>query len=354
MLKIVSSVLPWMLVAFGVLLVYASFSYEDEEGKIQSRLEEWWIRIDDFKRQALSSHIAFMKVLASLLAGFLDRLFGVRLFSLQSLGVSICYSTFWIGIFLWVATKLNPTPETADFHALSIAGFGVLFGTIPALAGKTNWSFIGIRLIHIWFVALLYISLDNFLLPFGQIILFVLVQPGMEKARAPGRASLGCAFLLTAILVGIVFAVFLFAAFICIMRFTTSAIARSTNPVKIIGLTILNVVPVVVFYCLFKLFAFVANFSDRVATIMSFLAFVLMFCGIMLNIAFILSAGLAVSLAVVLLLHHLFWPLIQRPLYRLQALGIGKRPLLIRLVGLTLIGAAFGKHEWLSSIIQKL
>ena len=36
----------------------ASFSYEDEEGKIQSRLEEWWIRIDDFKRQALSSHVA--------------------------------------------------------------------------------------------------------------------------------------------------------------------------------------------------------------------------------------------------------------------------------------------------------
>jgi hypothetical protein len=344
MVKILGSIFPWILGGLGVLLVYASFSYEDEEGKIQSRLEEWWIRIDDFKRQALSSHIAFMKVLASVLTSFLDRLFGVRLFSLQSFGVSMCYSIFWLGIFLMIAVKLNPTPETADVHALNIAGFGLLFGTIPALMGKTSWNFIGIRFIHIWFVALLYVSFENFFLPFGYIVLFALVQPGMEKG----------AFLFTAIIIGVVFAVFLFATFICIMRSTTKAIAHSTNPMKIIGLTILNAVPVVIFYGLFKLFIFIAHSSDRVAMIMSFLAFIIICCGIMLNLAFILSAALFVCLAVVLLLHHLFWPLIQRPLYKLQALGVAKRPLLFRFIGLTLIGLAFGKHEWLWSIIAKL
>jgi hypothetical protein len=32
----------------------------DEEGKIQSKLEDFWIRVDDFQNLALTRHVAFM------------------------------------------------------------------------------------------------------------------------------------------------------------------------------------------------------------------------------------------------------------------------------------------------------
>jgi len=58
------TVLHWAIGVLGVLLIYLSFSYETEDGKIQNRLEEWWIRVSDYRNQLLSRHVAFIKMLA--------------------------------------------------------------------------------------------------------------------------------------------------------------------------------------------------------------------------------------------------------------------------------------------------
>ena len=81
-----------MLIAcVGFLLIYiAAFLHEDEEGKLQNRLEELWVRVDDFQRQALSKQTVFL-LLRLLRSGF-DTLLGSRLVSARSATVVFCYS----------------------------------------------------------------------------------------------------------------------------------------------------------------------------------------------------------------------------------------------------------------------
>jgi hypothetical protein len=80
-------------VLLGVFcVVTAIMLYPNEEGKIQSKLEDFWIRVDDFKNLALSHHAAFMTQVAKLEMKLLDKLFGRKLVSIQSVVLSCCLS----------------------------------------------------------------------------------------------------------------------------------------------------------------------------------------------------------------------------------------------------------------------
>src|SRR6516225_435142 len=77
----------------GLTFVYAAiFLYEDEQGKLQNRLEHWWIEVNDQQKIATSQYASFMRELAKVAAGIFDRLFGSRLFSWRALRVSAAFS----------------------------------------------------------------------------------------------------------------------------------------------------------------------------------------------------------------------------------------------------------------------
>jgi hypothetical protein len=76
-----------LLEAFCVLS--AIVLYPGEEGRIQSKFEDFRIRVDDFKNLALTRHAAFMTGVAKLETRFLDRVFGARLFSARAISASI-------------------------------------------------------------------------------------------------------------------------------------------------------------------------------------------------------------------------------------------------------------------------
>ncbi len=316
MLHYLGLVLWISLGSAGVLLLYASLSYETEDGKIQSLLEEWWVRIDDFRQGAISFHVAFMKVIASVMTRFMDRLFGNRMLSLQSFGVSACYSIVWIGLAILILSKLNPKSQSETSHLVWLIVFGLVYGSLPALGTHDEWKFLGFRFIHFWFGGLVFAFIWNFVNPFGYIILWGLVTPGLRMG----------ALIFFVIFLGIIFSIFLFTTFISVMRITLRTIARSQSPIKIVGLSLLNATPLLTFYVLFKLLVWWPDRPGKVAEIGLLVLLVLMICGILFNFAFVLSAVLFVCLAVTMLLHRLFWPAIARPLYKLQALGIAKRP----------------------------
>jgi len=64
--------------------------YPGDEGQIQSKFEDLWVRIDDYKQLALSKHAAFMTQVAEFETRFLDRVFGPKLISWHALSVSLC------------------------------------------------------------------------------------------------------------------------------------------------------------------------------------------------------------------------------------------------------------------------
>jgi ABC-type Fe3+-siderophore transport system permease subunit len=86
-------------VAFGLLLILLSVVlYETEEGNIQNKLEEWWVVLCETESRAVKKHAAFVAGVAGLAGRVFDRLFGQKLFSPRSLGVSACFSLASLGL----------------------------------------------------------------------------------------------------------------------------------------------------------------------------------------------------------------------------------------------------------------
>jgi hypothetical protein len=78
----------------GIILCYGGFFvvYDSEDALVQNILENWWVRIDDLKITALSSHVAFMKGAAEFASATLDRVFGRKLISIRTISVTGCLS----------------------------------------------------------------------------------------------------------------------------------------------------------------------------------------------------------------------------------------------------------------------
>ena len=52
----------------GLLLYAGLFLTETEEGRLQNRLEELWIRVDDLQSRAVSRQAAFLQQVSGLIA----------------------------------------------------------------------------------------------------------------------------------------------------------------------------------------------------------------------------------------------------------------------------------------------
>ncbi len=93
--------MPWspsdcafaLIRALGVLFVCAAlFLHENEEGRIQNKLEEWWIKLSDREKQSRSRAVAFMQDVAKSTGAGFDLLLGKRLRSLRVVFISISFS----------------------------------------------------------------------------------------------------------------------------------------------------------------------------------------------------------------------------------------------------------------------
>lgn len=84
----------------ALLICMALFLYEDEEGKLENRLEQWWQRIRHLHHSAISYETAFLQVVMKITSKGFDRLFGERLLGPKALSTSIAYSTAGFCLFL--------------------------------------------------------------------------------------------------------------------------------------------------------------------------------------------------------------------------------------------------------------
>src|SRR5688500_14363747 len=103
-------------ISIGVFLIISRvFLFEETQGKIQSRIETFWIQVDDFEKTAISKHVAFIKVVSKVISSGLDRIFGRALFSLQSLIVSVCYAVITCLIVLLCFLRYGSGNWNEDF-----------------------------------------------------------------------------------------------------------------------------------------------------------------------------------------------------------------------------------------------
>jgi hypothetical protein len=73
------------------------------------------------------------------------------------------------------------------------------------------------------------------------------------------------------------------------------------------------------------------------------------------NVITVVFAIIFLILALLMIVHRAFWPLINRPIYALAGLGIIRRRKLLGAAGILLLGLAVGyEPSWLKEIIDKL
>ncbi len=139
--------------AVGALAFYcAFFMYEDERGRLVNRVEQLWMAINDNKKRTGRTTPAVLNKVAVIVKRVLDRLLGRKLFSLQLIGVSLCYalSALFLGaaaLFEWLHFRLvhigsippNLPPNVLQLLSLAAKGLGVvgavfmIFAVLPAI-----------------------------------------------------------------------------------------------------------------------------------------------------------------------------------------------------------------------------
>jgi hypothetical protein len=96
----IENIFRTVVMGFGfAMLGLASMMYEDEEGRLQSRIkkfqgrvESWWIKVDDSRKASMPWTARFIQAFASLVGHCLDRIFTKRLLSMRLVGISFLLS----------------------------------------------------------------------------------------------------------------------------------------------------------------------------------------------------------------------------------------------------------------------
>jgi hypothetical protein len=314
-----------------ILILMSSLLYETEEGAIQNRLEQWWIVLVDAEPRAVDRHAAFVANVAALGSHLFDRLFGSKLFSVRSLGVSACFSLASLGVVCSPGLSGWLIYLPSYLYALVVILL-LLMGVLPAVAGP-RWPR------KSWLVGVAILTLIAFL---GMDTVDWFNVPVYEGSPSPVEAVYYLGFVIVTIASD--------SLFIVVTRWLLRTSSRLNSKLTIIGLMLGNVslagllvlLPVLAAWG-FKGVSAIIQSHDIVRAVNYYVGFSTARQCFLATLAAsnTLDGIVACTFFIVLfvlLVHRLIWPTIQRPVYALASWGIVRRRKLFFVAGLGLIG----------------
>lgn len=292
------TVLRLIAIPVGVLAYYAAFfMYEDEEGKWQSRIEMLWVAVND--REKLTGRrtsALFNKVAGVTTRGF-NRVFGSRLFSFQSVGVSTGYAiaalfltlAFIMFAILFRSARLRVSLPQDFVNASSLIGyFGLVVGFICLLLAAMP-SLLPSR----WTVAL-------------SLFPFMLVTAGTIQSIRLHRPFGRLLAVYIALLASFLSDVFLLA----LVRFVVRRISEETSVIRL-AVAVLIQVGVIALLVVAPLQAagpLLVKFGQKPALM------ALLMLGVF-NIFTGIASSVFLLVLLVVLLHKAIWPVLGRLLH---------------------------------------
>ena len=323
------------------LLITAIFLREDEEGRIQSRLELLWIRIDDARKYSLPRHTAVVRVITAFISSGFDRLFGTKLFSKRAVGTSICYVIASIFLIALCVAAIQGEAEGSDYINPILILFGlIIYGTLPAVIKKPLWGWF-------WFVPVL------------AIVAWLSITTIRSIMSPRSYSELLVAYLVTGLILGCALSIL----FIVVIRRALRGISAANSITRILFTSAICFLPMAALSTIGLYYSVKHPFFDAfadllVADILNQMPIPLghilaenldekLMAGFAngitaLIVIFIVPASIFILLAILLLLHSLLWPVLDRPVYALQRWGVVRRNKVLGLVGLELLGIALG------------
>ena len=336
----------------GIFLIYlGAFLYEDEEKKINNKLEDIWLSLDDTSKGLSSKLRAFVKKVGNIIYSGLRALFGEKLLSLKtfltSLLLSISSINFSFGFIGLLASPFNP--DDLYFNLTNLIGFiGMIFVSILSLIGALHINYFKNE------------RLKRFLLVFALAAALTELFIFFDFIRTTEEV-LWTVFLAAMIgLIATLMDFFFILITIKILKFSSktnhlgaSILLIFSNAIMIVLFTIVPLISGL--YFILNNALFIPEDSQTFfGTLNSYLGFALLISPFS-SIPAILISLLFFILSIFLILHKLFWPLILRPIYALQRNGVLKYKKGLIALGIFLIGVLFpAATEQLKNIIDKL
>lgn len=311
-----------------VLLGIAFFVYEAEEGAIQNRLEDWWIRIDELRLSAMSRQAAFIVQVSRLVNVALDSLFGKELLSTRALGASTCLvfaSTGFAGLVIhrWSPLRIFPPDDWFGTFMSGFSGFYLAVALLGARWPQVIWRALAPSL-AISILSVVFALVDGG--PFGRVL-----------------ALSGVGFTVVAPLS--------IVALLALVRRALRPRGASSSSPNVIGIIVAAGVPVLLTGLALTWFlgGYRAAFNRNTSIVI--LALVLSL-GVYWSVLAI-PGTLLFTLAVLMLLHRLVWPTAERPLYALARHGLIARRKVLMVVGFVLCTLAISPPAAWWAIIRK-
>lgn len=270
------------MVILGLAVLYLLTLRKNEEGKIEDYLRRIWKRIYEIRERALSYHLAFINGTAGAIDSILDRLFGPRFVSLQSIGVMIALALFFSNVYFLMTSfdDFNFTAERALNCLIALA-----FAAAPLSINKhfsptcaqgginppyrpiqcrylikpsshsnsvelalisfaQQWNLACLcssTLIVIWFLGLLFYIYREYLSVAFCVFCF------------PAKLRFFLLIMVFVLFIIFVVAASLFVLFSLIIRLSVKKLATTKSTAKAIGLLLLGCIPIPVFAILLEL-----------------------------------------------------------------------------------------------------
>jgi hypothetical protein len=321
-----SSVVWILLKVISLSLIYLVFLYEDEEGRIQDRVTEWWIRIDDARMTSLSWAATFMQGAARIATKAIDYSFGIQAISFRLFGTSFFFSIASLQLLIDFAPRPRwewPHLTTPVLFADSfLAILFIALGLVPAFT-KSRW------IIAVWYL---------YIIKLGGSFLWAIFSIS-STASAGASSVLSGVSIFLAVGIGIGFLCDILWIFCARQILKGVLLANDSagvyrNVLAACGLLfgMLSVFPALVGFALLDIGA---RFGIQSTGLL--FAGVAISCTFVFNGVSLLTCFVASLLAGFLLLHRLVWPSMQKPLYILQRYGAIKNKNALWKVGVALL-----------------
>jgi len=341
----------------GLLIFYiAILAYEHQPGLIQSRIEELWIKIDDTQKRSLAGHHAILKIAASVIRLALDRIMGKRKFSLQSAVASSCLALSSAGLVLLVAVEWYPSPGStgAAFDFATYFIVYLIFALIPIFI-KNDIYLNGIlfldreSIIAIWICGIFVFVIYQVIWPILSVMpLFLKTYPKETLTTlAVGGLSIAIGLMV-------------FILEIAALRKSLEFVEGSKSIVKSGLVLIGNLWPLLLIYLFGKSFFLLMESAPQKpeeilhqwAGVAGMAMGVVVALTIILNVIFLVTSTVFCAISLTVLIHRLFWPVIERVTYAIHQHNVLKRKKVLIALGTLFLFFAFGQIEWIAKIIK--
>jgi len=313
----------------GLLLLYAGlFLTETEEGRLQNRLEELWIRVDDLQSRAVTRQAAFLQQVSGLIADGLVKLFGQKLFSVKSVASCLCFSmaSFYLSLALFVKAMPVLTRPVLLTCSLILLGCGF----------SQKLRYLGFAVLAL-----------------GGLLQLLRLRASLATYQVSlGEFVFGAVIYLIAILSVI--------GFVALTRWSLRLASQLSSTPGLIAIILANValsaslISPLIFVELLPFHISVYGPTVGRSLISLPRGFLIFFYSI--SVTNLFTAALPVVVVLVLLaalLHRLVWPVISRPVYAAHRHGVITQHKLLTTLGALCLGLAW-PHNILVKAIGKV